>query len=77
MITYEGASSPRELLENIVIQAQAALKGLETQQPPEEELDQKTTEERMRMTAAELATVEKRGQQTEIEVENAQLRDFW
>lgn len=29
-VTYEGSASPRELLENIVIQAQAALKGLQT-----------------------------------------------
>jgi len=48
-IIYEGSSGPRELLEAISIQAQAALKGLEgTKSPdtPPEEL----TEEQKRMT---------------------------
>ena len=34
-IVYEGSSGPRELLEAIVIQAQAASKGLEGSQPVE------------------------------------------
>lgn len=48
-IVYEGSPSPRELLEAIAIQAQAALKGLEgikVPDAPEEEL----TEEQKRMT---------------------------
>lgn len=77
-VTYEGAPSPRELLENIVIQAQAALKGLEHTQAPEEEMiDEKTTEEKLRMTAAELAQLDKSRKKTGMDVENAQLRDFW
>ncbi|KAF8974752.1 hypothetical protein BDZ97DRAFT_1647255 [Flammula alnicola] len=48
-IVYEGSSGPRELLEGIAIQAQAALKGLEGNKlpdtPPEE-----LTEEQKRMT---------------------------
>lgn len=32
-VTYEGAASPRELLESIVIQAHAALKGLKAGEP--------------------------------------------
>lgn len=36
-ITYEGAPSPRELLENVVIQATAALKGLQATLAPQEE----------------------------------------
>ncbi|KIK65287.1 hypothetical protein GYMLUDRAFT_38722 [Collybiopsis luxurians FD-317 M1] len=35
-ITYEGSASPRELLEAIALQAQAALKGLESSRPPED-----------------------------------------
>ncbi|KAF8897511.1 hypothetical protein BD779DRAFT_1491261 [Infundibulicybe gibba] len=49
-IVYEGSSGPRELLEAIVIQAEAALKGLQGTKPPDappEEL----TEEQKRMTA--------------------------
>jgi len=39
IVTYEGVSSPRELLENCVIQAKAALKSL--QQPPKSSSTQK------------------------------------
>ncbi|TFK75935.1 hypothetical protein BDN72DRAFT_786105 [Pluteus cervinus] len=49
-IVYEGSPSPRELLEGIAIQAQAALKGLDRTrfvEPASEEL----TEEQKRMTA--------------------------
>jgi hypothetical protein len=49
-IVYEGSSGPRELLEAIVIQAQAALKGLEgvkIVEPSPEEM----TEEQKRMTS--------------------------
>ncbi|KAH9899465.1 ubiquitin conjugating enzyme family protein [Cubamyces lactineus] len=49
-IIYEGSSGPRELLEAIVIQAQAALKGLEGMKPPETE-DTEMSEEQKRMTA--------------------------
>ncbi|OCH94539.1 ubiquitin conjugating enzyme family protein [Obba rivulosa] len=48
-IIYEGSSGPRELLEAIVIQAHAAVKGLESAKPaevPPEEM----TEEQKRMT---------------------------
>lgn len=48
-ILYEGSSGPRELLEAIVIQAQAALKGLEGTKVPELE-PQELTEEQKRMT---------------------------
>ena len=50
-IIYEGSAGPRELLEGIAIQAQAALKGLEgnkEQEAPQEEL----TEDQKRMTVA-------------------------
>ncbi|KAI0638576.1 ubiquitin conjugating enzyme family protein [Trametes polyzona] len=49
-IVYEGSSGPRELLEAIVIQAQAALKGLEGMKAPEVETTE-MSEEQKRMTA--------------------------
>ncbi|TCD63872.1 hypothetical protein EIP91_004811 [Steccherinum ochraceum] len=49
-ITYEGSSGPRELLEAIVIQAQAALKGLEPAKPDSEPEDTEMTEEQKRQT---------------------------
>ncbi|KII94754.1 hypothetical protein PLICRDRAFT_47766 [Plicaturopsis crispa FD-325 SS-3] len=49
-IVYEGSSSPRELLEAISIQAQAAIKGLERAKPVEEEPEE-MTEEQKRMTS--------------------------
>ena len=49
-IVYEGSSGPRELLEAIVIQAQAALKGLEGVKPAESEPEE-MTEEQKRMTS--------------------------
>lgn len=48
-IVYEGSSGPRELLEAIVIQAQAALKGLEGVKLPDSE-NGEMTEEQKRMT---------------------------
>ena len=48
-IVYEGSSGPRELLESIVIQAQAALKGLEGVKVPEK-AEEELTEDQKRMT---------------------------
>lgn len=49
-IIYEGSSGPRELLEAICIQAQAALKSLEGAKAPEITV-QEMTEEQKRMTS--------------------------
>ncbi|KAF4602410.1 hypothetical protein EYR40_005617 [Pleurotus pulmonarius] len=49
VIIYEGSSGPRELLEGIAIQAQAALKGLEGMKAAEVQ-EQEMTEEQKRMT---------------------------
>ncbi|EIW82142.1 ubiquitin conjugating enzyme family protein [Coniophora puteana RWD-64-598 SS2] len=49
-IIYEGSSGPRELLEAIVIQSQAAIKGLEGMKPVEE-VTQEMTEAQKRMTS--------------------------
>ncbi|KAL4075903.1 hypothetical protein J3A83DRAFT_4089853 [Scleroderma citrinum] len=48
-IIYEGSAGPRELLEAIVIQARAAIKGLEGIKSAEQE--EEMTEEQKRMTA--------------------------
>ena len=48
-IVYEGSSGPRELLEGIAMQAQAALKGLEGNKIPDA-LPEELTEEQKRMT---------------------------
>jgi hypothetical protein len=52
-IVYEGSSGPRELLEGIVIQAHAALKGLERVKPPETPQEE-LTEEQKRMTLQDM-----------------------
>ena len=50
-IIYEGSSGPRELLEAIVIQAQAAIKGLEPHaQGTDAQKEEEMTEEQKRMT---------------------------
>lgn len=73
MTVYEGSSGPRELLEAIVIQAQAALKGLEGTKIPEP-LAEELTEEQKRMT------VDMKGKSRETAVEtsdeNKKLLDF-
>ncbi|KAI6113724.1 hypothetical protein EV401DRAFT_2058688 [Pisolithus croceorrhizus] len=48
-IIYEGSAGPRELLEAIVIQARAAIKGLEGMKSSD--LEEEMTEEQKRMTA--------------------------
>lgn len=53
VIVYEGSSGPRELLEGIVIQAHAALKGLERVKSPDE-LPEELTEEQKRMTLQDM-----------------------
>ncbi|KAF8627164.1 hypothetical protein AX15_004484 [Amanita polypyramis BW_CC] len=52
-IVYEGSSGPRELLEGIVIQAHAALKGLERVKSPDD-LPDELTEEQKRMTLQDM-----------------------
>lgn len=72
-ILYEGSSSPRELLEGLAIQAQAALKGLER---PKSAIETPTelTEEQKRMT------VDLKGKSKEVVTatsdENQKLLDF-
>ncbi len=78
LVTYEGASSPRELLENCIIQAQAALKGLQATAAKDE--TEKTTEEEemeLRLSARELANREALNREEEKQNENFQLSEFW
>jgi hypothetical protein len=55
-VLYEGSAGPRELMENLVIQAGAAKKGFEstsTRKKTKEELELEMTEEMKRMSEAE------------------------
>ena len=72
-IIYEGSSGPRELLEAIVIQAQAALKGLEGNKPVEPET-MEMTEEQKRMKVDDKGKGKERDEI--IPDENAKLLDF-
>lgn len=76
IILYEGSSGPRELLESIVIQAQAAIKGLEGMKPLDlDHQEGEMTECEKRMTASE------KGKQKEMADatpdENLSLLRFW
>jgi hypothetical protein len=70
LVTYEGSPSPRELLESVVIQARAALKGLEGTATKDEQAKDSGDEEMLRMSAAEKLR-ERRNDA------NARLEDFW
>ncbi|EJF62236.1 ubiquitin conjugating enzyme family protein [Dichomitus squalens] len=72
-IIYEGSAGPRELLEAIVIQAQAALKGLEGMKAAEPET-QEMSEEQKRMTADEKGKGKDDG--AVVSEENKKLLDF-
>jgi hypothetical protein len=72
LVTYEGSAGPREILESIVIQAQAAMKGLEGQ--VEENKDTDMTEEEKRMTADHKG---KEKAKTVYADENERLLNFW
>jgi len=61
-IVYEGSSGPRELLESLVIQAQAAMKSLEKSSKQSEAEDEEMTEEAKRVTN------ESKGKGKEIEM---------
>jgi hypothetical protein len=73
ILTYEGSSGPRELLESIFIQAQAALKGLEATTPTETVVEM--TEEEKRMTSGDKGKA-KAVDPAAISPENSQLLSF-
>ncbi|KAI0775857.1 ubiquitin conjugating enzyme family protein [Trametes elegans] len=72
-IIYEGSSGPRELLEAIVIQAQAALKGLEGMKVVESD-NAEMSEEQKRMTVDEKGKAKDDGSATSEE--NRKLLTF-
>lgn len=72
-IIYEGSSGPRELLEAIVIQAQAALKGLEGMKTAEPE-SVEMSEEQKRMTAEDKGKAKDDG--AIVSEENKKLLSF-
>ncbi|KAI0920787.1 hypothetical protein AcW2_005953 [Taiwanofungus camphoratus] len=71
-IIYEGSSGPRELLEAVVIQAQAALKGLEG--PKQPEISSEMTEEEKRMTGDDKGKARDTGRT--LSEENSKLLEF-
>lgn len=79
-VTYEGAPSPRELLETVVIQATAALKGLSSTSGPEES-DQDSDE--LDPLQQSLADAQKRKEKQKVNAmtaagtQNAILTAFW
>ena len=73
-IVYEGSSGPRELLEGIAMQAQAALKGLEGNKMPDA-LPEELTEEQKRMTVEMRDRVEEQAVAT-VSDENLKLLRF-
>lgn len=73
-IVYEGSSGPRELLEAIAIQAQAALKGLEGTKAPDA-APEELTEEQKRMTVDPKGKVEQQVSQNTSD-ENQKLLHF-
>lgn len=76
IVTYEGAASPRELLESCVIQAQAALKGLAATKVVAE-VGVEDEEELKRMSAAEKERKDQEERKRKANNENDQLEDFW
>lgn len=76
-VTYEGSPSPRELLESVVIQAQAALKGLEGTATKDEPAKDSGDESMLRMSAAEVAKEKADKLKERRHDANARLEDFW
>ncbi len=76
-ITYEGASSPRELLESCCIQAQAALKGLQSMPATQLSSAEEDEEIGMRLSIREVARRAAKKWDEEIIDENVQLKLFW
>lgn len=76
LITYEASASPRELLEYCVIQAQAALKGLDATSTRLEETNE--NEEWYEPPTAPETAGKKRGRKGKRgKNENEQLKEFW
>jgi len=75
-VVYEGSAGPRELLESIVIQATAAMKGLEGMKVDQQEMDENLTEEQKRMTGNDNVDKGKGREKTIVSEENDRLMKF-
>ncbi|KAH7914317.1 hypothetical protein BJ138DRAFT_1144039 [Hygrophoropsis aurantiaca] len=74
-IIYEGSSGPRELLESIVIQAQAAIKGLEGMKPAQPNPEEMTEAEK-RVTTVTKGKGKAKESTPAASDENQKLLDF-
>lgn len=74
VVTYEGSAGPREILESIVIQAHAAIKGLEAGHVEDPAEKAGMTEEEKRKTFDAKGKEKVRSPQLE---ENERLLNFW
>jgi Mg/Co/Ni transporter MgtE len=81
IVTYEGASSPRELLEVCVIQAKAALKSLNETRPAglcEGDMKERLRQEALQRTKEEQEeAIKAEAEWDEINAEDDQLKAFW
>lgn len=75
--TYEGSPSPRELLEYIVIQARAALKGLSATSGVEAEATKEVGEDELRMSVSERKKQQEEKRREMMGDENEMLLVFW
>src|ERR1700735_1747719 len=76
-IVYEGSSGPRELMESIVIQAQAAIKGLGPSPAELKKAKEPTEEEKRRIVGAPSPQDVKGKTKATISEDNTKLRTFW
>ncbi len=76
-IIYEGSSGPRELMESIVIQAQAAIKGLGVL--PEDVVKNKVMSEEEKRQSTLVAPDQGKGKSKALPIsdDNLKLRKFW
>jgi hypothetical protein len=83
IVTYEGASSPRELLENCVIQARAALDSLEKTKrngydaEDEEQVKKRRLEALSRTKEEHEEALKAEAEWDETNAEDVQLKAFW
>jgi hypothetical protein len=76
-IVYEGSSGPRELMESIVIQAQAAIKGLGPSPAELKKAKEPTEEEKRRIAGAPVPQDVKGKTKATFSEDNTRLRIFW
>lgn len=79
LVVYEGSSGPRELMESLVIQATAAIKGLEGTSAGKDKDNQEMTEAQKRVLTASVGPGNGKGKGKEkaMNEDNAKLLQFW